>query len=90
MAADFRDRVRLESPPRLVLLAMRSHAANLEAVRLLVSRGYPGMITATAQFPDEIEELERAGVEAAFNLYAEAGSGFAEHVAEQLGERLTG
>jgi predicted Kef-type K+ transport protein len=90
MAADFRDRVRVESPPRLVLLAMRSHAANLEAVRLLVSRGYPGMITATAQFPDEIEELERAGVEAAFNLYAEAGSGFAEHVAEQLGERLTG
>ena len=40
-------------------------------------------MAATAQFDDELEELRAAGAEAAFNFYAEAGAGFAEHVWRQ-------
>ncbi len=65
---------------RLVLLAMSSHEANLLAVRRLAELGYRGLVAATAQFDDELEELRDAGADAAFNFYAEAGAGFAEHV----------
>ena len=33
---------------------------------------------------DQVEELKEAGVQAAFNFYAEAGSGFSAHVYETL------
>ncbi len=46
----------------------------------LTERKYPGLITATAKYADEMEALKNAGVHAAFNIYAEAGMGFAEHV----------
>jgi hypothetical protein len=45
---------------------------------------FAGSIAATAKFDDEVEELKAAGVQAVFNLYAEAGYGFAEHVCEAL------
>lgn len=65
---------------RLVLLAMSCHEANLLAVKRLAEFGYGGLVAATAQFDDELEELREAGADAAFNFYAEAGAGFAEHV----------
>ncbi|UCD78447.1 MAG: cation:proton antiporter [Desulfobacterales bacterium] len=65
---------------RLVMLAMPNHAANLQAVQELGTKKYEGLIAATAQFDDEVEELRNAGVHAAFNFYTEAGFGFAEHV----------
>ena len=43
---------------------------------------------ATAQFDDEVAALQEAGVQAAFNFYAEAGAGFAEHVCERLEGQL--
>ena len=42
------------------------------------------MITAIAQFDDQVEELRQAGAHAAFNVYNEAGLGFAEHAWEVL------
>ncbi len=77
-----------EQQVRLVLLALPSQAANLAATRRLRAFGYLGVIAATAQFADDVEELRAAGVEAAFDVYAQAGSGFAEHVADELGSRL--
>jgi len=65
---------------RLVLLAMSSHEANLLAVKRLAEHGYEGRVAATAQFDDDLAELRDAGADAAFNFYAEAGAGFAEHV----------
>ena len=64
---------------RLVMLAMPNHSANMRAIEELKSRDFNGSIAATAQFDDELEELKEAGVHAAFNFYAEAGFGFAEH-----------
>jgi glutathione-regulated potassium-efflux system ancillary protein KefC len=64
---------------RLVMLAMPNHTANMRAVKELADRDFKGVIAATAQFDDEVAELKQAGVHAAFNFYAEAGFGFAEH-----------
>ena len=79
---DFWARTRMSGKDklRLVMLAMPDHAANMQAVRELHGDKYGGIIAATAQFDDQIEELKEAGVHGAFNFYAEAGHGFAEHV----------
>lgn len=80
--SDLWERVR-PGRTRLVLLAMPSHEANLLAAKRLAERGFEGRVAATAQFDDELEELRAAGADAAFNFYAEAGAGFAEHVCRQ-------
>mgnify|MGYP000267114308 FL=1 len=76
--------VRPTREARLVLLAMPKHQANLAAARHLGEVGFPGRITAIAEFDDQIEELREAGAHAAFNVYNEAGLGFAEHACEVL------
>lgn len=66
----------------LVLLSMPNHAENLYTARQLARQGFRGVITATAQFPDEVAELEAAGVSGAYNLRSEAGLGFANLTSE--------
>ncbi|VAX14010.1 Putative glutathione-regulated potassium-efflux system protein KefB [hydrothermal vent metagenome] len=68
----------------LILLAMPNAQENLRAARQLKDIGYTGQVAAVAKYADEIEALQKAGVHAAFNLYAEAGAGFAEHVCHEL------
>ena len=80
---DFWARTRMtggKTKVRMVLLAMPDHAANMQAASELHADQFDGIIAATAQFDDQVEELKAAGVHGAFNFYAEAGSGFAEHV----------
>jgi hypothetical protein len=83
---DFWERVRsaADGRGRVVMLTMPVHAANLYAVQRLADWRFSGVVAATARFPDEIRELEEAGAQAAFDLYAEAGSGFADHVCAQI------
>jgi hypothetical protein len=69
---------------RMVMLTLPEHTANMTAVAQLTEMKFAGSIAATAKFDDEVEELKAAGVQAVFNLYAEAGYGFAEHVCEAL------
>ncbi|MEE8606973.1 MAG: cation:proton antiporter family protein [candidate division NC10 bacterium] len=69
---------------RLIMLAMPQHSANMYAAKVLAAENYPGLVAATAQFPDEIEALKKEGVHAAFNFFEGAGAGFAGHVAERL------
>jgi len=45
---------------------------------------FPGKIAATAKYDDEVEELKQAGAHPAYNIYAQAGFGFAEHVCQAL------
>ncbi|KPK38090.1 MAG: potassium transporter Kef [Gammaproteobacteria bacterium SG8_47] len=70
---------------KLVLLALPNHKENLFAAKKLIASGFSGKVAAIARFPDEIEQLRAAGVNAAFNVYAEAGAGFADHVCETIG-----
>jgi predicted Kef-type K+ transport protein len=83
---DFWTRARIggETRLRIVMLAMPDHAANMQAVSELRTAKFDGTIAATAQFDDQVEELKEAGVHGAFNFYAEAGVGFAEHVCQTL------
>ncbi len=82
---EFWDRINLNfDNVGMILLAMPNTRENLFAARQLQDAGYTGKVAAIAKYPDEVEALQKAGVHAAFNLYAEAGAGFAEHVYDQL------
>ncbi|MDJ0833914.1 MAG: cation:proton antiporter [Gammaproteobacteria bacterium] len=60
-----------------VLLTLPSHAANMAAVTRLRELGYQGRIAATSKYIDEEEDLAALGVDCTFNIYTEAGRGFA-------------
>lgn len=69
---------------KLVLVSLTNHAENLVAVELAQELGFEGTLAVVSRFPDQEQELEEKGC-IAFNLYGEAGHGFAEHVIERLG-----
>jgi hypothetical protein len=50
----------------------------------LQESGFTGKVAAIAMYADEVENLKKEGVHAAFNFYAEAGAGFARHVDDFL------
>ena len=82
---DFWERVDLAcNRIKLIMLAMPNIQENIFAAEQLNSLGYNGKIAAVVKYPDEVELLEEAGVHAAFNLFAEAGAGFADHVCDDL------
>jgi Trk K+ transport system NAD-binding subunit len=79
--ADFWELVERVPSIDLVMLALPSLTANLDALEQLREIGFNGGIAATARYPDDEKKLRRAGATAVFNIYAEAGTGFAGHVA---------
>ncbi|WP_159653775.1 cation:proton antiporter family protein [Vibrio atypicus] len=81
---DFWERILDTANVKLVLLAMPHHQGNQIALEQLQRRNFQGQIAAIAEYPDQLETLIEDGVDAAFNIYNEAGSGFARHVCEQL------
>lgn len=70
---------------KLVMLAMTNHKANLLALEEVRRAGYTGPVTATARFEDQRLELEEAGAAAAYNIFSEAGAGYADHVCKNIG-----
>jgi predicted Kef-type K+ transport protein len=83
---DFCERVINEGKLKRAMLALPNHRANLVAASELHSlkRKFDLVVTATAKHDDQVQELEANGVDAAFNLYAEAGQGYADFVREAL------
>ena len=69
---------------KLVLLAMPKFEENLYAAEQLKAIGYAGKLAAIAKYADEITALQEMGVDRAYNLYAQAGTGFADDVYQQL------
>ena len=67
----------------LVLLALTHHQENMLVGALLKDLGYQGRMAAVVRFAEEARELEQHGF-SAFNLYAQAGSGFADHAVAQM------
>jgi len=78
--ADFWELVQEVPSIDLVMLALPTLTANLEALEQLREIGFKGGIAATARYEDEEKQLHEAGATAVFNIYAEAGTGFAGHV----------
>lgn len=81
---DFWSRVTSSKKLELILLAMPNSQANTIAMDLINDLSFKGKVAAIAKYPDELEKLKALGVDEAYNIYREAGAGFARHVKEQL------
>jgi len=81
--ADFWEKVEKSHHIKLVMLTLPNLQANLDALDELREISFTGHIAATARFPDEEEQLRQSGATYVFNIYTEAGAGFANHVEEQ-------
>ncbi|MBL7005294.1 MAG: cation:proton antiporter [Gammaproteobacteria bacterium] len=68
-----------------VLLTLPSNEANKAAAYRLRGMGYKGKIAAISKFEDEEQGLRNAGVDWTFNIYTEAGLGFADDLKARLG-----
>jgi glutathione-regulated potassium-efflux system ancillary protein KefC len=78
--ADFWDRVQASHTLETVMLTLPKKSATLAVLDRLRQTSFAGRIAAIARFPDEAEDLQRAGAQTVFNIYTEAGAGFAAHV----------
>ncbi len=81
--ADFWEKIEQDHGIEFVMLALPNLQANLDALEQLREISFPGRIFATARFHEEEKLLRQAGATAVFNIYTEAGAGFAEHVEAQ-------
>lgn len=78
--ADFWEKIEQDHSIKLVMLSLPNLQANLDALEQLRNITFTGRISTVARFPDEVSILKKAGATAVFNIYTEAGAGFAEHV----------
>ena len=69
-----------------VLLTLPTHKANMDAVLRLKDMGYQGRVAATTKYPDEETALKELGVGYTFNIYSEAGLGFANELQGYMGQ----
>ena len=63
----------------MVLVSLSNHRENLHVISMARELGCTCTLAATARFEDERKQLEDLGC-IAFNVYADVGWGFAEHV----------
>ena len=82
--ADFWEKIEQSHTIKLVMLALPSLQSNLDALEQLKRISFNGRVAAIARFPDEEQILKQAGATAVFNIYTEAGAGFANHVSMNL------
>jgi len=87
--ADFWEKIEQNHSIKLVMLALPNLQANLDTLEQLQKISFTGQISTIARFPDEESILKKSGATAVFNIYTEAGAGFAEHVEYEVnqGER---
>ena len=77
---EFWQRMELSPELRLIIMATPHHAAHMEVLKQLRTKDNKTMIAALSRYDDEMEQLKQAGVQIVFNLYSEAGAGYAEHI----------
>lgn len=70
---------------KIIFVSLSNHSENINLVKLAKKLKYENVLAVVSRFPDQQEELESMGC-ITFNLYAEAGHGFAEHVIDQIAE----
>jgi len=72
---------------KIVILCMGNFNANLIAIERLKTIGYKGIIAATGVHDDQINILKRLGVNSVYNVFTEAGTGFADHLCLTIPEK---
>jgi hypothetical protein len=65
-------------------LSNPDHPAHLAVAGMIRELGFRVTMVSVAKPDDQVEERGAAGVQEVLNLYAGAGTGFAEHVWERL------
>lgn len=80
----FWDRVQAAHTLKLVMLALPKQKTTVAVLERLRDANFAGHVAATARYADELELFKSAGATTVFNLYTEAGMGFAAHVKENL------
>lgn len=78
--ADFWENIEKDHSIKIVMLALPNIQANLSALEQLKEISFTGRIAATARYRDEVEILKQAGATVVFDIYTEAGVGFADNV----------
>lgn len=68
----------------LVMLALPDPRTSIFSIQQMKERGYKGQITASVRYEDQMHLLKDAGIDAVYNLYEEAGIGFADHVCAHM------
>lgn len=81
---DFWQQIIPQSNLQLILLAMPRWRGTQLVLQQLHRHAFNGRIAAIAQFEDEMRPLQESGIDATFNVYSEAGCGFARHVMTTL------
>jgi UDP-N-acetylmuramoylalanine-D-glutamate ligase len=79
MDLNFWQRINLSDDPPSIILATSSHITHMQVIKQLNILHCDLAVAALSRFEDEMIQLQEAGVKVVFNLYEEAGAGFAEH-----------
>ncbi len=69
-----------------IFVCLSNHRENMYIVELARETGYENTLAVVSHFDDQQRELEENGC-VAFNLFAEAGHGFAKHVFSELSNK---
>ncbi len=80
---DFWERLQPDSV-KMIMLDMPNVKEALAAVKMIKRTNFQGIVAAAVKHNDCIKILKDAGVDFVYNIYAEAGSGFANHVCESV------
>ncbi|MCW8994387.1 MAG: cation:proton antiporter [Psychromonas sp.] len=88
--SDFWNKLQLTDKVKLILLAMPDHNGNRYAAEQLSNiDGYSFKVAAIAHYKEDEKELNALGVTPVYNMYVEAGVGFARNVCSELHPELT-
>jgi len=88
--SDFWNKLQLTDNIKLILLAMPDHNGNRYAAEQLNKmESCSFKVAALAHYKSDEVELNELGVNPVFNMYEEAGSGFARHVWSELQPQIT-
>lgn len=81
---EFWQRIPDVSSIKLAVLAMANHPTHLKVVELLNIIEPQINIAGLSRYEDEINDFKIAGIKTVYNLYNEAGRGYAMHILEEL------
>jgi len=85
---EFWQRISPDSGIQFLILATSNHSTHMQVINGLEKMNKKIMVASLSRYNDEMEELKQAGVEVVFNLYAEAGLGYAEHIFQNLNQSV--
>jgi len=84
---NFWQRINMSKNLPLVILTTPNHSTHMHVIEQLNQIHCNIQVAAISRYDDELKELQAAGVQVVFNLYEEAGFGFAEHIYTQIYEQ---